>query len=500
MPQVRFDGLVGQSYTLRNISYDCQRTINWYPELNETTYGKNQEPLQLVPTPGLKQILGGDDLQEEGISRGGYVASTGELYWMFGTGLYKINYDSILDVWSATLFPFSFPFTLDNSEVHFTDNGIDLFILSDNNIYTQKFNTGVITFQQAGAYNQVEVSSLTFLDGYVVFSQKNSNRFFWTDLYTTESPELNFASAESNPDEVVGLINNNLDLWIFGKTTIELWYNLGQGNVVFTRRPNTLIETGCAGSKTIQKIDNTIMWLASDSRGGATMVVAEGYVPRRISTFALEQQWAKFTPDQLSKSTGYVYQEGGHHFYVFNIPGADTTWVYDMTVSNQTSSDTWHERRAFYNDEFDRHQSAGHAYYSGFHITGDYNALEGTLYILDNNTFTDNGNPIVRERITPHLANNMNRLFYHSATFDFYTGVSEDVLLDPQVMLSYSDDGGHNWSNEMWVSGGKIGEYGLKVSFYRLGNGRNRVFRIRCTDPIYWALSGGALNITTGEH
>jgi hypothetical protein len=40
---------------------------------------------------------------------------------------------------------------------------------------------------------------------------------------------------------------------------------------------------------------------------------------------------------------------------------------------------------------------------------------------------------------------------------------------DPQVMLRFSDDGGHTWSNEHWKSMGKIGRYGYRTIWRRLG-------------------------------
>lgn len=501
MPEVRFEGLVGQSYHLRNVDYDCQRTINWYPEVNETGLGKNAESSQLVPTPGLFKVI--DAQENEGISRGGYVASNGFLYWMFGTELYIIQTDGTKEGFrKSVVLGGNFTFTDDDPVARFTDNGIDLFVLSGGNHWAVNLQSSLssnLNNNPDDAFNPA--TSITFLDGYIVYSQKNSNQFFWTDLYSRSADALNFASAESNPDELVAVINNNLDLWLFGNKTTEIWYNLGQEDIVFSRRGNTLIETGCAAANTVKKINSTIAWLASDDRGGPIMVVANGYSPQRISTYALEQVWNTYSQEQLKAANGYVYQEGGHHFYVLNIPGADSTWVYDMTVSTQLGVPVWHERRYFDGEVFSAQGVNSHVFYEGFHIVGsDPREPNGKIFVLDNDSFTDDGDPIIRERTTPHVTESMNRMFYHSMTLDFYTGITEDLLLDPQVMLQYSDDGGHTWSNEVWTSAGKTGDYGLKVQFHRLGMARNRVFRIRVSDPLYWALSGAAVNIQAGVH
>jgi hypothetical protein len=69
----------------------------------------------------------------------------------------------------------------------------------------------------------------------------------------------------------------------------------------------------------------------------------------------------------------------------------------------------------------------------------------------------------------------------------------------PQVMLRWSDDGGHTWSNEHWASMGKIGEYGKRVIWRRLGMTtklRDRVYEISGSDPVKIAIMGAELTAT----
>jgi hypothetical protein len=72
-------------------------------------------------------------------------------------------------------------------------------------------------------------------------------------------------------------------------------------------------------------------------------------------------------------------------------------------------------------------------------------------------------------------------------------------LTDPRVMLRWSDDGGHTWSNEHWASMGKIGEYGKRVIWRRLGMTtklRDRVYEISGSDPVKIAIMGAELSAT----
>jgi hypothetical protein len=70
------------------------------------------------------------------------------------------------------------------------------------------------------------------------------------------------------------------------------------------------------------------------------------------------------------------------------------------------------------------------------------------------------------------------------------------TAIDPQVMLRWSDDGGHTWSNSHWRSMGKTGAYGTRVIWRRLGMTlklRDRVYEVSATDPIKIAIMGAEL-------
>ena len=484
-----FQGFIGPAYDLRNFNYDAQTLKNWLIEVNESGKGKGAQPAQFIPRPGLTSVVTG----LAGQSRGGFVTSAGRLYWVFGPTLYRITtVAGSTSGWSATVLGSVGGST---QPVQMTENGYQLFVLSNGVAYAYDFTAGTLSVLTGGAY--ASASTLTFMDNYIVYSKANTNQFFWTDLLTTTAPALNFASAEASPDRIIGLVNNNLDLWLFGQKTIEIWYNYGQNNVVFARRGNLLVETGCLAAQSITKINSTVMWLAGDDRGGAQVMLANGYTPIRVSTYPLEQQWQAMAPADLANATAYTMQFGGHQLYILDIPNAPETYVYDLTSSQQLGKPCW---CVFTSSDgagtISRFRGQGHAYVSGYHVTGDN--VEGILYVFDENVYTDDGDYIVRERTSPHVSNEMKRVFYDNITIDFLTGITTDMTLDPQVMLQYSDDGGATWSDERWETCGMTGQYGLRVEFRRNGSGRNRVWRLRCTDAQYWALSGASIDTRLG--
>ena len=166
---------------------------------------------------------------------------------------------------------------------------------------------------------------------------------------------------------------------------------------------------------------------------------------------------------------------------------------------------------------FDAIRARCHVYAFGHHLVGD--RLTGGIYIQSVAYARDIGVSVLRrERQGPHLANNSQWLYYpeirvlldsgHLAAIHRrcqpdkvatlpggkpigYLGPPElenalnwNFNGDPQVMLQYSDTGGRSWSDERWVSAGKVGEYGHVATFRQLGRSRDRIFRVAVADPV----------------
>jgi hypothetical protein len=219
----------------------------------------------------------------------------------------------------------------------------------------------------------------------------------------------------------------------------------------------------------------------------------QGYQPKRISNFAVESVIRALDYVELADARAWSYEDGGHVFYCLNLPGAEATWVYDVTTG------FWHER--CYRDlwELERDRADWHCVAFGEHIVGDYE--NGKIYALDANYYTDAGTAIVRMRRAPHLSQGLKRLFHSSFQLDMQTGVGlsgSGQGTDPQVSLRYSDDGGHSWSNERQVSMGKIGERMARAIWRRLGSSRDRVYEVSTSEPVPVTFIGAELGVEEG--
>lgn len=481
-----FKNFIDGAYSLHNVQADNQNCVNWYVEVLESGTGKNASIKQLVPTPGLVPIITG-----LGVGRGGYVASNGATFYVAGQTLYRLSITPG-DPPSVTTSTIGTVAT-GSSLCCFTDNGVDLFVLSANTLHSCNLQTSAFATvtNPLGAF-----TSIDYMDSYVVGSIRNSNQIGWTDPLSTTIDALNFTSAEANADRVIGVLNLNDDLWVFGAKTIQFFYAYGQDNIIFAPRPNALIQTGAVSPYAFKKIGDTICWLGASERGGPMFYAASAYNGVRMSTHAIEQEWAKASVADLAATTVEVYQSGGHEFALVKIPNAVSVWVFDLTTTRLLQKPIWHERKSSDGiGEEIQSIAQGHFYAAGYHFCGS--SVDANLYVLDEATYTENSNYMPRERTSPWVSNESKTLFHDRLCCYFLAGATQDLTLDPQVIMTYSDDG-FTWSNDWYESIGMTGAYKTPVQFKQLGSAYSRIYRIRCTDPTYWAISGASIDMRAG--
>jgi hypothetical protein len=373
------------------------------------------------------------------------------------------------------------------------DNGIQLFVACNGPSFI--YNTTTNVFAQITDPDFPGAVTVGYLDGYFVFNEPNSQRLWVTQLLDGTSVDpLDFASAEGSPDGVAGIIIDHREAWVFGTNSVEVWYNVGGVDFPLQRIQGAFNEIGCVAPYSIAKLDNGVFWLGADARGQGIVYRANGYTGQRISTHAVEWQIQQYT--DLSDAVAYTYQQDGHAFYVLIFPSADTTWVYDV------STQAWHERAGFTNGDFTRHRSNCQMSFNNKIIVGDY--ATGVIYAFDLDTYADNGQIqkwLRSWRALPTGQNNLKRTAQHTLQLDCESGVGLNLGQgdDPEVMLRWSDDGGHTYSNEHWSQLGKIGQYYRRVFWRRLGMTlklRDRVYELSGTDPVKIAIMGAEILIS----
>ena len=449
----------GQTYQGRSRAIDSERSINWYAEGNSAN---SKEMVSLVPTPGAKRIATLPDL-----NRGGY--SYNGLIWMIASNtVYTVTTGGTVTS-KGTINSF-------NGNLSFADNGKTMLIVDgiDGYLYTKATDTLVQIADPDFPSNPIQVE---YMDGYFIVLEGGSGRFWLSALDDGSSwNALDFATAEGSPDNLVGMKVNHRQLWLFGDSSTEIWYNSGDKDFPFRRIQGAFFEEGTLAAGSISKTTNAVLWLSNSERGQAAVYIASGIRPVRISTVGIELAFDGYS--DLTDAISYVVYEETHTFYILTFPTAEKTWVYDLTTK------MWHERST--------NNARWWAQY-GVIVGGALYGLDyasGRIMHVDHAYKDEDGQMIRRLRTGKHIESNRGYVECNSLEIEFEHGIGDVDTPNPQVMLRVSNDGGYTWSNEQKKSAGAAGDYQSRVVFNRLGTARDFVFEVSVTDPVNWVMVG----------
>lgn len=322
-----------------------------------------------------------------------------------------------------------------------------------------------------------------------ILYQGENGQVFYSELNDpTNIPGLNFFTAESLPDDIVAITTTEDQIWLHGNDSTEVWYDSGDVDNPFQRIGGSTVYSGCGHPYTALRADNSVWWVERDKDGAGIVRRSNGFTPVRISTSAVE----RFTKAADSLSA-FSYQEDGHTFYCLN--SASAAWAYDIKTGE------WHER-AWLNrntGEQERQRPEFHAFCYGKHIVADYE--NGKVYEQALSYHDDAGQEIRRTRVTRPLALNGRSVIISELWLDFATAVGTDGTgqgVNPEVMLRASGDG-VSFGYEIKAPLGAIGEYDTQVRFFDLGLGRDWIFEISVSDPVFTGLMGGEAVLRSGR-
>ena len=461
--------LVGQTYQQRSLPFNAQRTINFWPIFDQ----QGKEVSALYGTPGLSLFATAGSLGH----RQAFTSANGRCFFVAGTSLYEVTGGGTVTNRGSLL--------SSTGNVSIDENDTQLGICDGANLYTLTYSNNTFA-QVTDAELPSKVAFLTVIDGYFVVVEGDTGRFYISSIGDgTAWDALDFATAESNPDELRCCKNALGQLWLFGRNTTEIWTNTGASDFPFRRISGAIMQTGIIAPHSIQDVGNSVFWLGRDKRGGAMVYTASGFVPQPVSAEPINIALGKATdPENI---TSWAYQEEGHTFYALTGGGLETTLVYDLSTGQ------WHERSYNNKGDLEPHLGQCATYAFGKQLVGD--RRNGNIYEMSLDYYEDNGEEIVSERIYTHISDMDERIRYNVLEIGMETGVGNltGEGENPLISLQLSKDGARTWSNWFTTEIGKVGQYLTKVAFRRLGIAEQMTFKIRISAPVKKALTGSYL-------
>lgn len=452
----------GQTYQDRSPQLSSQITRNMY--LGKGREGESR--FVLYDFPGCKSFASG-----LGVDRGATVFN-GVVYCVQGNTLYSLSSTGTLTAIGAI--PGS-------GRAIFRNDGFLLVIVADGTVHVYDGSTLVVETDS----DLESPRGVAYLNNQFIFDG-TGGRFVTADPGTTDIDGLNYAAAESHPDDLLIPYDFGQLVYMFGERSIEPWFNSGVGSPPFDRLDQGIIQIGLGAVYSVDNDDNFIYFLA-DNR---SIYRLNGSNAERVSTPAIDNMIREYT---TADAVGFCFSFHGQDFYQISFP--EGTLLYSSTYGY------WVELS--YGLDGDRHLANSYVSAYGKHLVFDY--LSGNVYELDQETYTDNGQTRLRTRVLPPLTGAQiqipgRRVVVGRLQLDMEVGVGlvTGQGSNPQLMCEWSNDGGRTWGNQSFVEFGEAGAYTKKVEFFQFASGYSLVARISCSDPVYLSIFSGFADVDDG--
>jgi len=457
--------ITGGSYQSRSRPLSAQRTVNFYPELQDDPF--TQDTYVLQPFPGYKLFGAGADT---GPDRG-MLDHKGVLYKVSGTTLYTVT----------------------SAGVH-TDRGA---IAGSGQCILTGFGDNVLITTLQGLAYQYASPTLTQitdvdLETPTTVAHLNNQALYDGDGGrfassavgdATDINGLDYATAESNADDLIAVYTFKQKAYMFGEKTTEPWYNSGVGRPPFDTLEGGIISIGLGARASISNNDDFMYFLADDR---TVRRIADIGRSQSVSNIALAEAFRKYT---ITDAVGFCFTMQDQNFYHISFPTEGRTWVYTER------SGQWFELGSQ-----GRGLANSHAFAYGKNLVGDFQ--NSNIYEWDIETFDENGDPMIRIRDTgplhagliggPGSEVEFNRF---ELTLERGVGLVSGQGSDPIIMLQLSIDGGRTFGTERWAKIGKSGEFLQKVEWHGLGRASEFIIRVKTSDPVPYCIHGANADI-----
>jgi hypothetical protein len=339
-------------------------------------------------------------------------------------------------------------------------------------------------------YPDVDVgapNSVCFLDGYFFFTSGDGTCIASAINDTAINP-LDFIRVFGNPGGLLRAIPFG-ELYLMGSHTIEPWQNTANPTAFpFTRVK--VIPRGLLGRYAVTGYEpgfgKGLIFVGDDRK----VYALNGYTPTAISTPDVDRAISSFVDggglaDDIEM---FPYVANGNSYAVLRMPTA--TWAFDVDRLR------WHERQSYLQQTWRAYASVN-AF--GKWLAGD--TTSANILQITEQVQTELGQDIPFDIYSGPVTAFPNRLRVSQVTIDVARGVgratgTDPIQTDPRVYISWTDDGGMNWSTPIQRKLGRQATSMFPVRVNRVGQTKDqgRRFRVQVFDPVDVELTGGKMS------
>lgn len=320
-------------------------------------------------------------------------------------------------------------------------------------------------FQAVAFPDGADVAAIIHSNGLFIAIRAGTGRWYFSAVLDGRLWDgLDYATAESEPDRILDIVEIDGVLFFFGTESIEPWGATGDLELPYSLIQQRNFNQGIIASGCAVSIDNTFFWVGSDA-----IVYRNGEVPQVVADDAIVEASKASTRHRL-----FVLEDERHKFVCLRL---DTvTFAYDVT------SGQWCEFASYGRSNFRVHMGMG-------------DDETGTVWKWEG--YDDNGAVLERrfmagtELDQAVLVRNF-RLECEVGGTQFLAG----DYAEPTIEVRFSDDAGRTWTDWEPEGLGAQGEYRRRVEWRALGmfDAPGFLAEGRISDPVSFRLSGVGVN------
>ena len=324
-------------------------------------------------------------------------------------------------------------------------------------------------------------NSVCYLSGFFIFSI-GDGRMFSTDANALTINAANYAAAETRPDTLLRVVPlGNGQLLACGDTSMEVW-GPPINSSAFPFSYINALPYGLIGRNAIAGTEDGwtkgIFFVAPDYgvysfNNGSPLKISPPDLDRLIKQVMIK--------DEIEVA---VFGHSGRGMVV--VQTSRWSWHFDCNTLK------WHERKSHLQDYW-RHLKPEYAW--NVWVCGDRETPH--VYVIDCDIETEAGAPLTAQMdgvvdVFP-AKTRIARIDLNITHGVGITTGTVPIQTDPVLHVSYSVNGGVDWSDPTLRRFGQMGQPQGIATVRNCGITRAKTFHVRCTvsDPVYFAVLGG---------